>query len=101
MCAGTIGCGIVVTVAPLEPVGVPEGDEPLAPDGEAALLSLVHAAAASATETPSTSRRRPTDRPRRASSPPSPRMTSSLARIGPGQSSFEPSWSFDPSSSAS
>jgi hypothetical protein len=98
--AGTICCGIVVTVAPLEPVGVPEVDS-LGPEGEVALLSLVHAAATNATVTPSTSRRRRNDRPRRPSNPPSPCMTSSVARIGPGQLSFEPSWSFDPSSSAS
>jgi hypothetical protein len=47
-------------------VGVPEGEpDPLEREGEAALLSLVHAAATNATATLSTSRRRRTDRSRR------------------------------------
>ena len=83
--AGTIGCGIVMTVAPPEPVDVPCSEpDPLDPEGESALLSLVHAAATIATATPSTSSRRRTERSRRPSSPPSLCMTSSVARIRPG-----------------
>jgi len=64
MWAGTAGCGIVVTVAPVA-VAPPEAEpDPLAPIGEAASLLLVQAAVTSATATISTSRRGPFDRSR-------------------------------------
>src|SRR4249919_66303 len=77
--AGTVGCGIVVTVGPLGVVDPPEV-EPVAfePEGDAALLLPVHAPATNATETIRTSRRGRSDRSRRATSPRSPSTTPSV-----------------------
>jgi hypothetical protein len=90
MWAGTAGCGIVVTVAPVA-IAPPEAEpDPLAPVGEAASLLLVQAAVTSATATTRTSRRGPFDRSR-GTSPWYPSMSPPSSGIEPGQSSFEPS----------